>query len=75
MVRVPIYAASSWTSIVSLTASQFLDPIRDVYEVYLVLGYVYIRLVPKLTCGDLYRRSRSIPSSNSLSTSSAVKEP
>lgn len=33
--RVPIYAASSWTSIVSLVASQFLDPIRDIYEVYM----------------------------------------
>lgn len=31
--RVPIYAASSWTSIVSLKAAQFLDPIRDIYEV------------------------------------------
>ncbi|KAJ5496038.1 Transmembrane protein [Penicillium diatomitis] len=30
--RVPIYAASSWTSIVSLKAAQFLDPIRDIYE-------------------------------------------
>lgn len=50
MARVPIYAASSWTSIVSLTASQFLDPVRDVYEVYLVLGYLYIQFVPKLTC-------------------------
>lgn len=32
-IRVPIYAASSWTSIVSLQAAQFLDPIRDIYEV------------------------------------------
>lgn len=31
--RVPIYAVSSWTSIISLRASQFLDPIRDIYEV------------------------------------------
>ncbi|KAJ5387495.1 Organic solute transporter Ost-alpha, partial [Penicillium cosmopolitanum] len=30
---VPIYAASSWTSIISLRAAQFLDPIRDIYEV------------------------------------------
>lgn len=32
-IRVPIFAAASWTSIVSLTAAQFLDPIRDIYEV------------------------------------------
>lgn len=32
--RVPIYAVSSWTSIISLTAAQFLDPIRDIYEVF-----------------------------------------
>lgn len=33
-IRVPIYAAASWTSIVSLKAAQFLDPIRDIYEVW-----------------------------------------
>ncbi|KKA18663.1 hypothetical protein T310_7383 [Rasamsonia emersonii CBS 393.64] len=33
--RVPIYAASSWASIVSLQASLWLDPIRDVYEAWL----------------------------------------
>ncbi|KAJ5190608.1 uncharacterized protein N7498_009593 [Penicillium cinerascens] len=32
LLMVPIYAASSWTSIVSLKAAQFLDPIRDIYE-------------------------------------------
>src|SRR6266536_1534643 len=31
--RVPIYSLSSWVSIVNLTASMFVDPIRDVYEV------------------------------------------
>lgn len=35
VIRVPIYAASSWTSIVSLKASLWLDPIRDVYEVHM----------------------------------------
>lgn len=29
----PIFAAASWTSTISLTAAQFLDPIRDIYEV------------------------------------------
>ena len=32
-VRVPIYSASSWASIMSLTAAFYLDPIRDIYEV------------------------------------------
>src|SRR6266516_1076567 len=31
--RVPIYSLSSWVSIVNVTASMFVDPIRDVYEV------------------------------------------
>jgi Organic solute transporter Ostalpha len=31
--RVPIYSLSSWSSIVSLKAAMFVDPIRDVYEV------------------------------------------
>ena len=31
--RVPIYAVSSWTSIVSLQASSWIVPIRDIYEV------------------------------------------
>lgn len=33
LLRVPIYAISSWTSMISITASHFLDPIRDIYEV------------------------------------------
>lgn len=32
--RVPIYSLSSWVSILSLTAAMFVDPVRDVYEVY-----------------------------------------
>ncbi|EAU38082.1 conserved hypothetical protein [Aspergillus terreus NIH2624] len=32
LLMVPIYAAASWTSIVSLKASLWLDPIRDIYE-------------------------------------------
>ena len=31
--RVPIYAASSWASIMSLTAAFYLDTLRDIYEV------------------------------------------
>lgn len=46
VIRVPIYAASSWTSIVSLKAAQFLDPIRDIYE---VLGVIQSETDPRLT--------------------------
>lgn len=31
--RVPIYSAASWVSLVSLQAAQWIDPLRDVYEV------------------------------------------
>jgi hypothetical protein len=31
--RVPIYAASSWASLMSQSAAFYLDPIRDIYEV------------------------------------------
>ena len=31
--RVPIYAASSWASIMSQDAAFYLDPLRDIYEV------------------------------------------
>jgi organic solute transporter Ostalpha len=30
--RVPIYSIASWTSMISLTAAQFVDPVRDIYE-------------------------------------------
>ena len=31
--RVPIYSASSWASIMSQDAAFYLDPLRDIYEV------------------------------------------
>lgn len=31
--RVPIYSIASWSSIISLKAAMFFDPIRDIYEV------------------------------------------
>jgi bacteriorhodopsin len=33
LLMVPIYAISSWTSMMSHTASTIVDPIRDIYEV------------------------------------------
>lgn len=32
-IRVPIYSASSWASIMSQDAAFYLDPLRDIYEV------------------------------------------
>ncbi|CAG8264049.1 unnamed protein product [Penicillium salamii] len=48
LLMVPIYAVSSWTSIVSLTAAQFLDPVRDIYEVLGVVSDKFCEL--SLTC-------------------------
>jgi hypothetical protein len=55
--RVPIYSLSSWSSIVSLKAAMFVDPIRDVYEVQ--LGSRYTRQNTKIP-----RLLLSIPSSS-----------
>lgn len=38
--RVPIYAASSWGSIMSLNAAFYLDPIRDIYEASSASSYI-----------------------------------
>lgn len=35
--RVPIYALSSWASMVSLKVAFWVDPIRDIYEVSITL--------------------------------------
>ena len=32
-IRVPVYSASSWASIMSQDAAFYLDPLRDIYEV------------------------------------------
>jgi hypothetical protein len=47
---VPIYAASSWTSIVSLKAAQFLDPIRDIYEAFTI--YTFFQLLINFLGGE-----------------------
>lgn len=33
LLRVPIYSAASWASLVSITAAAYVEPFRDVYEV------------------------------------------
>ncbi|KAJ5584377.1 uncharacterized protein N7459_004177 [Penicillium hispanicum] len=50
LLMVPIYAASSWTSIVSLRAAQFLDPIRDIYEAFTI--YTFFQLLINFLGGE-----------------------
>ncbi|OQE29009.1 hypothetical protein PENFLA_c004G04647 [Penicillium flavigenum] len=47
---VPIYAVSSWTSIVSLRAAQFLDPVRDIYEAFTI--YTFFQLLINFLGGE-----------------------
>jgi hypothetical protein len=42
LLMVPIYSISSWTSMVSLTAAQFLDPIRDIYEAFTIYTFFWL---------------------------------
>ena len=64
----PIYSLSSWSSIISLKAAMFVDPIRDIYEVG---PYPYMfEMTPTLsgfynlhilsTPYQLYRRRKSV---------------
>ncbi|KAL1987801.1 hypothetical protein VTN96DRAFT_2204 [Rasamsonia emersonii] len=50
LLMVPIYAASSWASIVSLQASLWLDPIRDVYEAFTI--YTFFQLLINFLGGE-----------------------
>lgn len=50
LLMVPIYAASSWTSIISLRAAQFLDPIRDIYEAFTI--YTFFQLLINFLGGE-----------------------
>ncbi|OJJ31508.1 hypothetical protein ASPWEDRAFT_163563 [Aspergillus wentii DTO 134E9] len=50
LLMVPIYAASSWTSIISLKASLFLDPVRDVYEAFTI--YTFFQLLINFLGGE-----------------------
>ncbi|KAE8355296.1 organic solute transporter Ostalpha-domain-containing protein [Aspergillus coremiiformis] len=50
LLMVPIYAAASWTSIVSLKASLWLDPIRDVYEAFTI--YTFFQLLINFLGGE-----------------------
>ncbi|KAL1994841.1 hypothetical protein VTN49DRAFT_1028 [Thermomyces lanuginosus] len=50
LLMVPIYAASSWTSIISIKAAMFLTPIRDVYEAFTI--YTFFQLLINFVGGE-----------------------
>ena len=50
LIMVPIYAIASWGSIMSLTASLYLDPIRDVYEAFTI--YTFLQLLVNFLGGE-----------------------
>lgn len=47
---VPIYSISSWVSMVSLIAAQFLDPVRDIYEAFTI--YTFFQLLINYIHGE-----------------------
>lgn len=47
---VPIYAISSWVSLISLKAAFFVDPIRDVYEAFTI--YTFFQLLINFLGGE-----------------------
>ena len=47
---VPIYAASSWGSLLSLKAAFLLDPIRDIYEAFTI--YTFLQLLINFIGGE-----------------------
>ncbi|OKL58001.1 hypothetical protein UA08_06688 [Talaromyces atroroseus] len=50
LLMIPIYAASSWTSIISLKAAMFLDPVRDIYEAFTI--YTFFQLLINFVGGE-----------------------
>ncbi|KAM3442162.1 hypothetical protein MY4824_001174 [Beauveria thailandica] len=50
LLMVPIYSIASWTSMVSLTAAQFIDPIRDIYEAFTI--YTFFQLLINYLGGE-----------------------
>lgn len=47
---VPIYSIASWTSMVSLQAAQFVDPVRDIYEAFTI--YTFFQLLINYLGGE-----------------------
>lgn len=50
LLMVPIYAASSWASVESMTAAFYLDPLRDIYEAFTI--YTFLQLLINFLGGE-----------------------
>ncbi|PGH16854.1 hypothetical protein AJ79_01498 [Helicocarpus griseus UAMH5409] len=50
LLMVPIYSISSWVSIISLVASAFIVPIRDIYEAFTI--YTFFQLLINFLGGE-----------------------
>ncbi|KAF8423096.1 organic solute transporter Ostalpha-domain-containing protein [Tirmania nivea] len=50
LLMVPIYAISSWVSLMSITAAMYIDPIRDVYEAFTI--YTFFQLLINYLGGE-----------------------
>src|SRR5271156_3855398 len=50
LLMVPIYSASSWAGIVSLTAAFYLEPLRDIYEAFTI--YTFLQLLINFLGGE-----------------------
>ncbi|TDZ51848.1 Transmembrane protein 184-like protein [Colletotrichum trifolii] len=50
LLMVPIYSIASWTSMVSIKAASFLDPIRDIYEAFTI--YTFFQLLINYLGGE-----------------------
>jgi len=50
LLMVPIYSIASWTSMVSRTAADFLDPVRDIYEAFTI--YTFFQLLINYLGGE-----------------------
>ncbi|KAL0933109.1 DUF300 domain-containing protein [Colletotrichum truncatum] len=50
LLMVPIYSIASWTSMISIKAASFLDPIRDIYEAFTI--YTFFQLLINYLGGE-----------------------
>ncbi|OAA56629.1 hypothetical protein SPI_07636 [Niveomyces insectorum RCEF 264] len=50
LLMVPIYSIASFSSMISMTAAQFLDPIRDIYEAFTI--YTFFQLLINYLDGE-----------------------
>ncbi|KAK1985808.1 organic solute transporter Ostalpha-domain-containing protein [Colletotrichum cereale] len=50
LLMVPLYSIASWTSMISIRAASFLDPIRDIYEAFTI--YTFFQLLINYLGGE-----------------------